>query len=105
MRDRGETHAPGDLRCEGGALPRSTEKDKSLVLRKDALVIRAFRIDPELQHAARAMEGARYSPFALELANVAQIDQHHVVPAMQCNGLAGGYAFNFALRRFDQFAN
>src|SRR5262249_26366249 len=45
------------------------------------LVVRAVRIDPELEHPARAMERPGDHPLALQLANVAEVDEEHVVLA------------------------
>src|SRR5947209_816529 len=55
MRDRREAHALRGLRRQGRAPAAGTEEDKALVLGKDRLVVRALRIDPKLQHAARDM--------------------------------------------------
>ena len=46
-------------------------------------MIRALGIDPELEHAARRVEGAGDDALALELAHVADVDELHVVAAVQ----------------------
>jgi hypothetical protein len=59
------------------------EQHQLLVLREHRLVIRALGVDPELQHAARRMEGARYDAVALEFANVADVDELNVLATVQ----------------------
>src|SRR3569623_3701470 len=58
MGDRLETHAVRGLRRERRAHAAGAEEHELLVLGDDRLVIGAGRVDPELQHAAGAMEGA-----------------------------------------------
>jgi hypothetical protein len=60
-----------------------------------------MRIDPEFEHAARAMEGARHTALAGELADIAQIDKHDVIAAMERERLAGGQSLDCALGRLD----
>ena len=58
------------------------EEDERLILGEDRLMIGALRVDPEFQHAARAMEGAGHLALPLELARVAQIHEHHVLASV-----------------------
>src|SRR5262249_35839147 len=60
------------------------------------------RINPEFEHAARAMERTRHAPFAIELADVAQVDEHDVVIPAQRKRVAGGQRLDLALRRRDE---
>src|SRR5262249_2637868 len=45
---------------------------------KDRLGIGALGIDPEFQHAARAMKRAGNASLTLDLARVAQVNDHHI---------------------------
>src|SRR5665647_1258294 len=60
MGDRLQPHALRGLRGKRRAQAAGAEEHEFLVLREGRLVIGALRIDPEFQHAARAMEGARH---------------------------------------------
>src|SRR6185312_10179118 len=81
MSDRFEAHVLRRLRGQRRAQSAAAEEDELLVLRKLRLVIRACRVDPEFQHAARAMEGAGHAALALQFADVADIDQKRIVAA------------------------
>ncbi len=83
MGDRLQPHAMCRLGGEGRAPAAGAEKHKPLVLGKERLVIGAFRIDPEFEHAARAMKRAGYATLAFKLAWIAQIDKVYVVAAVQ----------------------
>src|SRR5262249_30028929 len=56
MRNRPQAHVLRGLRGEHRTKPARAMKDELLVLLKDRLGIRARRIDPEFEHAARAGE-------------------------------------------------
>src|SRR5262245_41630075 len=90
------------LRRQRRALARRAEEHEALVGREDPLVIFALRIDPELEHPARAMEGAGHTALAVELANVAQVDEHDIVAAMQCERRLDRERLDCTLGRFDQ---
>src|SRR5581483_7053698 len=77
MRNRLEPHFLRGMRSQRRTKAASAKEHILLVLVERFLVVRACRVDPELQHAARAMEGARYPPFPFEFAHVTDIDQHH----------------------------
>src|SRR5437763_14870751 len=77
-----EPHPLRGLGCQRRALASCTEEHESLVLGEDRLVILAVRIDPKLEHPARTVKGARYAALAVELADVAQVDEGDVVAAM-----------------------
>src|SRR3569623_1567499 len=77
--DGREPHAVRRLRGQGRAQAAGAEEHVLLVLREDRLVVRALRVDPELQPAARAMERAGQLAVALEFADVADDAQHGVV--------------------------
>src|SRR5437762_3355582 len=53
-------------------------EDEALARREDVLVIRALRIDPELEHAARAVERAGNHALPLQLANVPHVHEDGV---------------------------
>src|SRR5262245_44471245 len=79
--DMGDRLQPHVLRGLGGkrrAQAAGTMEDEGLVLLEDRLGIRALRIDPELQHAAGAGEGAGNAAIALDLAGIADVDDDDV---------------------------
>src|SRR5215510_5652187 len=73
-----EPHLLGDVRGEGRAPGAVAIEDEALARSEDVLVVGAVRVDPELQHAARAVEGAGDHAFPLELSNIAQVHEHDV---------------------------
>ena len=77
-------------------MPPAQKNTNFLSCGENRLVIRAFRIDPEFQHAARAMEGARHLALALQFADVADIDQHDVVAAGELDGVLGRQGLDLA---------
>src|SRR5579875_1550502 len=64
-----QPHALCRLRGERRAQTAGAEEHEFLVLGEDGLVVRALRVDPEFQHAARAMEGARHPAVPPQLPN------------------------------------
>src|SRR5512133_96230 len=68
----GQRRAPGGLAIEHQLLART----------EHVLVIRAFRVDPEFEHAARCVDGTRDQTLALQLAHVAQIHENDIVAAV-----------------------
>ena len=99
MGDRLEPHALRRLGGERRTQPARAEEDEALVLREDRLVIVAARVDPEFQHAARTVEGPGNAALALQLADVAQVDEHDVVAAVQLQRLLDRQRLDLALRR------
>ena len=81
MRDRLQAHVLRGLRGERRAQAAGAVEDEFLVLLEDRLRVRALGIDPELQHAAGAGEGAGNFSVALDLAGVADIDDDDIVCA------------------------
>src|SRR6476620_7402491 len=102
MRHRFQAHPLRGFRRQRRALPGRAKEYEALVRGEDRLVIFALRIDPEFQHAARTMEGARHPALAMELADVAQIDEDDVVAAMERERIMRGQGLDDALGRFDQ---
>src|ERR1700688_1533652 len=102
MGDRLEAHALGGLGSKRRAQSAGAEEHEALVLREGRLVIGALRVDPEFQHAARAMEGAGHLTVALQFADVADIDQHHVVATGELDRLLGRQGLDFAVGGIDQ---
>src|SRR4051812_37790134 len=76
MGDGLQPHVLRGLGRERRAQAARAVEDELLVHLEDRLGIRARRIDPELQHAARASERARYSSLALDFAGIADIDDY-----------------------------
>ena len=83
-------------------MPPAQKKTNFLSSRKDRLEIGTRRIDPELEHAARAMEGAGDLAVALQFADIADIDQHGVIAAGKLDGLLDRQRLDFALGGVDQ---
>src|SRR5215470_10259484 len=97
-----ESHLLGGVAGQGRA-PRAVAVEDELLARgEDVLVVGALRVDPELQHPARAMERARDHPFPLQLADVAQIDEDDVVSAESGPRLVEGNGPDPRLRLVDQ---
>src|SRR5215831_14832300 len=82
LEDGLEPHLFGDVRSEGGAPGAVAVEDEALARPEDVLVVRAVGIDPELEHAARTVEGAGNHAFPLQLPHVAQVHERHVVAAV-----------------------
>src|SRR5215468_900036 len=82
-----QPHALRSLGSKRRARAAGAEEYEFPVLRERRLVILAGGVEPEFQHAARAMKRTRNAPLAVELANVAQIDERHIVPAVKPNGI------------------
>jgi hypothetical protein len=59
------------------------EQHQLLARREQRLVIRALRVDPEFEHAARRVIRTRDDTIALEFAHVADVYELHVVAAVQ----------------------
>ena len=102
MSDRFKTHSMRGLRGKRRAQAAGTEKDELLVRGKYRLVIRALRIDPEFQHAARAMKGARDAAVAMQFAYIADIDENDVIAAGELHSLFDRQRLDFALSRLAQ---
>src|SRR5215475_14217780 len=92
LEDGLEPHLLGDVCGEGGTPGAVAVEDEALARSEDLLVVRAVGIDPELEHAARAVEGAGDHAFPLQLPHVAQVHERHVVAAMRLLETEGGDA-------------
>src|SRR5271165_5667368 len=73
MGDRLEPHPLRGLGRERRARAGGAEEHELAVAGEHRLVVLARGIEPELQHAARAVEGAGHPALAIELADVAQV--------------------------------
>ena len=87
MRDGIQSHPVRGLRGERGTPAAGAKEQEALVFAKNRLVVRALGINPEFEHAARAMKRAGYAPFAIQLADVANIDKDHVIATMKSKGV------------------
>src|SRR3954447_8582774 len=105
MSNRFQPHALRGLRRQRRALPGRAEKYEALVRGEDRLVIFALRIDPEFEHAARTVEGAGHAAFAIELANVAQVDEDDVVVPVERERVLRGQGLDDPFGGFDQSLN
>jgi hypothetical protein len=88
---------PHLLRGRGGerrAPSAGAEEHEALVLGEDRLVVGALGIDPEFEHAARAMDRAGHLSLALQFARIADVHEHHVVAALQRHGIGGREGFD-----------
>src|SRR5712672_2354333 len=77
-------------------------EDELLVALKNRLRIGTRRIDPELQHAAGAGERAGNPALALDLAGIADIDDHDVAALRSLDGVGGTQRFDLGIRLVDQ---
>src|SRR5262245_35645958 len=102
MRDRSEPHLVRGLGGQRRALTSRAEEHEALVLREHRLVVLARGINPEFEHAARAMERAGHAPVAVELADVAQVDEYDAVGSVQRKRVADRQRLDLALRRRDE---
>src|SRR3954462_7898855 len=102
MRDRLQSHMLRRLRGQRRAQAPGAEKYEALVLGKLRLVIGARRIDPEFQHAAWAMEGARDLAVALQFGRIANVDEDDIIAAVQLDGVLDRQILDLAFGRFDQ---
>src|SRR5215470_4949438 len=86
--------------CRGRSWQRSqkaaagAEEHEPLVLREHRLAVGVRLVDPELQHAARAVESARHLALALELPRIALADDDDTLAPWQVRGLIAGRHFN-----------
>src|SRR5215207_5225314 len=102
MGNRFEPHILRGCSGERGAPAAGAEEDETLVLRKDWLVVWALGVDPELQHATRAMEGAGDAALALQFARITQIHKNDVVPPVHCHGFAWVKSLDFCIGLVQQ---
>src|SRR5262249_31046244 len=77
--DRLQAHVLCGLGRERRTHAAGAVEDELLVLLEHRLGIGALRIDPELQHAAGAGEGAGNPAVALDLAGIADVDDDDVI--------------------------
>src|SRR6185437_4232786 len=97
MSDGLEPHALGGLRSKSGAQPTRTKEHESLVRGEYSLVIWTLRVDPEFEHPARAVKGARDPSLALQFSNIPDIHQNGVVTPDQLDGPLHRQSDDFAL--------
>src|SRR5664279_99425 len=102
MRDRLQPHILRGLGRQRRAHAAGAVKHEFLVLLENRFGIGAGRIDPEFQHAAGAGERAGNPPLALDLAGVADIDDHDVVAFRRLDGLHGAQGFDLGIGFVDQ---
>jgi hypothetical protein len=100
--NRLEAHALDLLRGERGAQAACTEEHELVAGGEDRFEVRAIGIDPELEHTPRGMEGAGNHSLALELADVAQIDQGYLRIARERLGLFDRQSLDLGLRLGDE---
>src|ERR1700676_1654454 len=87
MRDRLQSHVLRGLGCQRRAHSAGAMKDEFLFLLEDRLGVGAGGIDPEFQHAAGAGERAGNPSLPLDLAGIAEIDDHDVVALRSLDGI------------------
>src|SRR5580704_11622041 len=102
MRDRFQSHVLRGFRRQRRAHPAGAMKDELLVALKNRLRIGAGRIDPEFQHTAGAGERAGNFAVALDLAGIADIDDHDVVVVGDFNGFGSAEGFDLRIGLVDQ---
>src|SRR6266481_1524661 len=102
MRDRLQSHVLCGFCRQRRAHAARTMKDEFLVALKNRLGIGTRRIDPEFQHAAGAGERAGNPSVALDLAGIADIDDHDVVALRSLDGVGSTYRFDLRIGLVDQ---
>src|ERR1700704_2848380 len=83
VRDGLHAHAMRGLRRQRGTPAARAKEHERLILGEHRFMVRAFRVDPELQHAARTRERSRHLALTGLLAWIANIDEHDIVAAVQ----------------------
>src|SRR5512144_1376364 len=88
MGDRLQAHVLRGLGRECGAKSAGAVEDELLVFLEDRLGVRALRIDPEFEHAASAGERPGDLALALDLAGIADIDDHDARVLRRLDGVS-----------------
>ena len=102
MGDRLQAHVLRGLGRERRTKSAGAVEDEFLVLLEDRLGVGALRIDPEFQHAAGAGEGAGNVAVALDLAGVADIDDHDAWILRGLDGISGADGLDRGVGFVDQ---
>src|SRR5215208_2686029 len=102
MRDRLQPHVLCGFRRQHRTHAAGAMEDEFLFLLEYRLGVRARRIDPEFQHAARARERAGNSAVALDLAGIADVDDDDVIVVGDIDRVCGAYCFDFGIGLVDQ---
>src|ERR1700681_139619 len=102
MRDRLQSHVLRGLGCQRRAHSAGAMKDEFLFLLEDRLGVGAGGIDPEFQHAAGAGERAGNPSLPLDLAGIAEIDDHDVTALRSLDGIRCAHSFDFCIGLVDQ---
>ena len=76
----------------------TAKKHKALVMVEHVLGIRTFRVDPEFQHAARTVKRTGHAAFAFQLANIANVDQQHIIAPHERDCFTNLKRFDFSFR-------
>src|SRR5690606_30038358 len=97
-----KSHVLRGLGCERGTPARGAVEDEGLAAGKDRLVVGAFGVDPEFEHAARRMQRSGYPAFSLELAWVAKVDEDYVFVASQARRLFRRDRLDFGVGLLEQ---
>src|SRR6266568_4146741 len=77
-----EAHLLGDVGGQRRSPRPVAIEDEVLAGAEDLFVVRALRIDPEFQHAARTVHGIGDHALPLQLTHIAQVDEDHVILAV-----------------------
>ena len=102
MRDRLQPHVLCGLGRKRRAHAAGAVKDELLVLLEHRLGIGAGGVDPELQHAAGAGEGAGNPAVALDLAGVADVDDDDVLVGGELDGVDRADGLDLGIGLVDQ---
>src|SRR5581483_7571416 len=102
---RFETHPLQLLRGESRAESARAEEHELLAGVEDLAMVRSCGIDPELEHAARRMQGARYPSVAIQFPDIANINKNHVRIGFKLDSFRRADRFDFRVRFRDQFSN
>jgi len=98
MSDRFEAHVLKGLRCQRRSASARSEEEELFAGRKNLPMVGSLRIDPEFQHPARGMERARDAAVAIELANIADVDEQDVRIILQLDSVRRRDGFDLGIR-------
>src|SRR5579859_8362 len=102
MGDRLQAHVLRSLGREHRAQATGAMEDEFPVLLEDRLGVGARRIDPELQHAARAGEGAGDPALALDLPGIADVHDDDVPVRRELDGVSRADGLDLGIGLVDQ---
>jgi hypothetical protein len=84
-----EPHLLRDIGSQCGSPPEIAEKHEFFRFGEYRMMVRAFRINPEFEQAARAVKRARDATLALQFPDIPEVDEYNAVGTCQLDGVRG----------------